>query len=131
VSAETALAPSHPHPTAEALTGPATDGPDWDHAWAQALTDLEVAADEAERLLSMAHLPSTAQVAQVSAWRPPHGLGPLPYSLKERAEALVARQRDLALRTAEAARMSRRQARVADQLSTRPPAVPVYLDAEG
>jgi hypothetical protein len=129
VSAETALAPSHPAPAPVGAVP--QDAPDWDRAWAQALTDLEVAADEAERLLSMAHLPSTAQVAQVAAWRPPHGLGPLPYSLKERAEALVSRQRDLARRTAEAARMSRRQARVADQLSTRPPAVPVYLDAEG
>ncbi len=119
---------------AAGVAHPATDAaglPDWDQAWSAALSDLELAADEAERLLSLAHLPSTTEVAQVSTWRPPHGLGPMPLSLRERAQALVDRQIDLARRTAEAARMSRRQARVADVLATRPPARPVYLDAEG
>ncbi|HEY0237775.1 MAG TPA: hypothetical protein VGC37_03945 [Friedmanniella sp.] len=120
-----------PAPVVTRPAAEAADLPGWDHAWSAALSELELAADEAERLLSLAHLPSTTEVAKVAAWRPPHGLGPLPLSLRERAQALVDRQLDLARRTAEAARMSRRQARVADVLATRPPARPVYLDAEG
>ncbi|MEV7972382.1 hypothetical protein [Cellulomonas sp. NPDC089187] len=100
---------------------------DWDLAWLTALDELELAADEAERLLAAAHLP----MVEVPRWTPPAGLGALPLALKDRAEALLARQLDLARRTAAAAAMSRREAAVVQQITARAPAVPVYLDAEG
>lgn len=123
--------------SADLAAGPAADSaapeavPGWDAAWSAALADLELAADDAERLLASAHLPPTAEVARVAAWQPPVGLGPLPLGLRARAQALLERQIDLARRTADAARVSRRQARATDALSSRGPALPVYLDAEG
>lgn len=104
---------------------------DWDAAWLTALDELELAADEAERLLASTHLPPTAEVAAATRWTPPTGLGLLPLALKTRAEALLARHLDLARRTAAAAAMSRREASVVQQITARAPALPVYLDAEG
>jgi len=100
---------------------------DWEVAWLSALDELELAADDAERLLAAAHLP----LVEVPRWTPPHGLGPLPLELKDRAEALLARHLDLAHRTAAAAAMSRREAAVVQQITAKAPALPVYLDAEG
>jgi hypothetical protein len=111
------------------LPAPADAG--WETAWAAALTELELAADEAERLLASAHLPGTGEVARTAVWRPPQGLGPLPASLHVRAQALIGRQLDVAQRTAEAMRLSRRHLRAVATMRARPAAVPVYLDAEG
>lgn len=102
----------------------------WETAWSAALADLELAADEAERVLTAAHLPDAAGVA-LAAWAPPVGLPPLPASLRERAAALLDRQLDLARRTAEAARMNRRHQRAVEAMRARPAAVPVYVDAQG
>lgn len=104
---------------------------DWDLAWLSALDELELAADEAERLLASTHLPPTAEVAQMARWTPPRGIGALPLALKDRAEALLARQVDLARRTAAAAAMSRREAAVVQRITAKAPALPVYLDTEG
>lgn len=100
---------------------------DWDLAWLTALDELELAADEAERLLASAHLPTV----EVARWTPPAGLGTLPLALRDRAQALLTRQLDLARRTAAAAAMSRREAAVVQQITAKAPALPVYLDAEG
>ncbi len=117
--------------SAETIAPAAPEAAGWDTAWAAALTDMEVAADDAERLLASAHLPGTDEVARAAAWRPPQGLGPLPASLRVRAEALLGRQLDVAQRTAEAMRLSRRHLRAVDTMRARTAAVPVYLDAEG
>ncbi len=100
---------------------------DWDVAWLTALDELELAADEAERLLASTHPPA----AEVPRWTPPTGLGPLPLALRTRAETLLARHIDVARRTAAAAAMSRREAAVVQQITAKAPALPVYLDAEG
>lgn len=101
----------------------------WDGRWEQALHELELDVAAAERLLAAAHLPDVEEVT-ARRWRPPAGLGPLPAPLRERAQALLDHQLDLARRTAEAMTLARRQLAAADALRTRPSAVPVFVDTQ-
>lgn len=103
--------------------------PAWEAAWSHALTELELDVAQAEALLRADH-EATAAV-RTHPWAPPTGLGPLPASLAQRAQALLDRQLDVARRTAEAALLSRRHLVAVDAMRERPPAVPVYLDTEG
>lgn len=121
VSAE----PSAAHPAdLHAVVAPA-----WEAAWSHALTELELDVAQAEALLRADHEEAVRLHAQ--PWVPPHGLGPLPVSLAERAQALLDRQLDVARRTAQAALLSRRHLVAVDAMRERPPALPVYLDTEG
>lgn len=99
---------------------------DWEARWAQALGDLELEVDQAEALLAVDHLPEGQR-----GWVPPRGLGPLPASLRTRAEALVQRQTEVAQRLAEAACHARRHATAAQALRAQGPARPVYVDTAG
>ncbi len=100
----------------------------WDEAWVEALAAMELAAEDAERLLALDHLPDPAEVALVAHWEPTSELGPLPASLRVRAQALFDRQRDLAQRTARAIVSTQRHLRAIDAMQPRSAAVPVYLD---
>ncbi|QGQ20310.1 hypothetical protein GC089_15340 [Cellulomonas sp. JZ18] len=101
----------------------------WDGRWEHALHELELDVADAERLLAAAHLPDVEEVT-ARRWRPPVGLGPLPAPLRERAQALLEHQLDLARRTAEAMTLARRQLAAADAMRTRPSAVPVFVDTQ-
>ena len=105
--------------------------PAWDAAWSAALTELELDVAQAEALLRVDHEPATGPTGAVARWRPPVALGPMPASLVTRARAILDRQLDVARRTGEAANLSRRQAAAAEGMRSRPPAAPVYFDAEG
>ncbi|WP_136518492.1 hypothetical protein [Cellulomonas telluris] len=109
--------------------GGADEAGAWDGRWEQALRELELDVAAAERLLAAAHLPDVDEVT-ARRWRPPAGLGPLPAPLRERAQALLDHQLDLARRAAEAMTLARRQLAAADALRTRPAAVPVFVDTQ-
>jgi len=101
-----------------------TSDPFYDR-WAAALTELELDVADTEAMLLGDHLPPA------EPWEPPQDLGPLPIPLRDRAQRLVERQREVAQRLAEALVLSRRQARLNESLKTAGPANPVYLDASG
>lgn len=101
-------------------------------AWNDALDLLERDVASTTALLD-AH-PGDDVVAdaleRANAWRVPQGLGPLPPELAERARQVLADQKEAAARLARAMSASRRHTRALDAADQRPPAVPVYLDAE-
>ena len=97
----------------------------WDAAWEAALTALELDVASAEGMLALDHI---ADAPPRDPWAPPVGLGPLPASLADRAQALLDRQIETGRRLAEAAELSRRHSRAAQALRSGPPSVPVYLD---
>lgn len=94
--------------------------------WEAALTALELDVAEIEAMLADDPLPIAA-----SRWVPPAGLGPLPEPLRERAQQLLDRQGEVALRLSEALVLSRRQARLTEVLKAGGPRRPLYLDAAG
>jgi hypothetical protein len=99
--------------------------PGWTAAWTAALTELELGVEEAEAVLRAGHSPAP------STWRPPLNLGQLPAPLRERAQALLDRQLNVARSLAEAAERSRRHIQMINQVRATPEAVPVYLDIAG
>lgn len=111
-------------------TGVGRAGVGWQRAWSEALDELELHADLAERLLAHHHLPRPER-DRLAAWHPPAGLGPLPAPLLERARALLARQSELARRAADAALLSRRHLAAVDGMIARPEADPVFVDVAG
>lgn len=102
------------------LSGPRT----WDAAWEAALAALELDVASAEGMLALDHIAD----APPDPWAPPTGLGPLPASLGDRAQALLDRQIEVGRRVAEAADLSRRHSRAAQALRSVGPSVPVYVD---
>ncbi len=100
---------------------------DWRGAWVEALDELELTLDAAERLLAAGH-----EEAKVPAWTPPTIPGPLPTELVDRAGALLERQRTVIAATAAALTGTRRQLELHDKLSglsgARQAARPVYVD---
>ncbi|WP_449386356.1 hypothetical protein [Cellulomonas soli] len=109
-----------------------TSRPDeaWDTAWSRALDALELDVEQVERDLVHAHLVEADAVVAAPPWQPPAGLGPLPAALRDRAQAVLDRQLDLARRTAEALVASRRHAQASQALRPRQVEVPVYLDTD-
>ena len=120
-----------------ALTGAGAAPPAWSAAWADALAELELRDDEAEKLLAAAHRTDGAHADAVSAvglraaWTPPSNLGLLPATLAERATALLQRQLRVAQQLAEAAAHSRRQLRAVESMRAGAESRPVYLDTAG
>lgn len=96
----------------------------WDAAWDAALAALELDVAEIERTLSMRDI----ALDPPKPWTPPTGLGPLPASLVDRAQALLDRQIEASRRVAEAASLARRHARAAQGMRSAPEASPVYVD---
>lgn len=109
------------------LTRAGSAAPGWTTAWSNALAELELGVDEAEALLRAGD-PSPITTYP---WQPPTHLGQLPAPLRERAQALLARQLHVARGLAEAAEHSRRQLRLLDKVRVSPEATPVYLDTAG
>ncbi|WP_448070885.1 hypothetical protein [Georgenia yuyongxinii] len=91
-----------------------------------ALAELEIGVEEAKRSLTGDHLPERRD-----PWTPPHDLGPMPASLRTRAQTLLDRQTEVARQIAEAAAMSRKQARAVQAMRANGPARPVYVDMAG
>jgi hypothetical protein len=117
VSADTPAAPDG---------GNTGDAAEWHGRWVAALAALELDVAEAEANLAHDHLPPAKD-----PWTPPAGLGPLPAALRTRAQVLLERQTEVARQLAEAASMSRRQARAVQAMRAGGPARPVYIDAAG
>lgn len=109
------------------LTRPAGPAPGWTQAWSDALAEIELGVDEAEELIRAGR--ATGPVGP--AWVPPTELGLLPVSLRNRAEALVARQLRVARSLTEAAEQSQHQLRLLARLRATPETTPVYLDTAG
>lgn len=99
--------------------------PGWSDAWSAALAELELGVDEAEGVLRAGH------VLAPTTWLPPTNLGQLPAPLRDRAQALLGRQLEVARGLAEAAEHGRRHLQVIDQVRAAPEAPPVYLDTAG
>jgi hypothetical protein len=97
----------------------------WQDAWVDALTSLEIDVAEAESMLALDRVFDT--VAR-DPWTPPVNLGPLPAHLVERARTLLGRQLSVSKDLASAARNSRKHDRALSQLQVTTPAPPVYLD---
>jgi hypothetical protein len=98
---------------------------EWDAAWENALTSLELEVELVERMLTLDHL---ADLPSRARWTPPTGLGPMPAALADRARALLARQIEAGRQVAEAASLNRRHQAAAQALRAAPPSAPVYLD---
>jgi hypothetical protein len=98
----------------------------WEAAWSAALDELELAVDDAERMLTDAHT-----VPGDTRWRPPVGLGPLPASLEARARSVLARQLAAAEMLSSAAVRTRRQLRIQEAVRPHLPHPPVYVDQDG
>lgn len=119
------MSPHRPHPAAP-TSGPAaaSSSADWDAAWGDALSALELDLDLAERMLALGHLAQDPP----DPWAPPVGLGPMPLALVDRARTLLDRQIAVARQVAEAADLSRRHSRAVQAMRTQPPSSPVYVD---
>ena len=118
------MTPSPP-PAAPRETAPAApSSADWDAAWGDALSALELDVDLAEQMLALGHLAQDPP----DPWAPPAGLGPMPLTLVDRARTLLDRQIAVARQVAEAADLSRRHSRAVEAMRTQPPSSPVYVD---
>lgn len=103
----------------------------WQDAWAAALGEVELQADEIEHVLAAVHrggeLPDALAVLQ-RRWEPPAGLGPIPPAFVARAQALLLRHSQLADDIGRTAAAVRRHEHVVDSLSAQPPTVPAFVD---
>jgi hypothetical protein len=113
-------------------TADLTSEQDWTRAWSDALTVLELDVAACERLLHAVHIGAELPAADgtLGSWVPPTNIGPLPETLRERAQTVLARQLDLAEALAAATTQSRQQLAFADKVETgRSPARPLFVDA--
>lgn len=109
------------------MTAPGPEGA-WDVAWSAALDDLELDVAHVEHLLL--RLPARTEALPSQAWAPPAGLGPLPGSLRARAEALLERQTAAAEALVRAVLGNRRHAALLERIETgeRADVSPAYVD---
>lgn len=100
------------------------------HPWDAELARLESEVEAAEALLASLTTDGGSTEVDTSSWTATPGLGPLPQHLVPRAEALLARQRQVQVSLSLALQATTRQrdftARVNDATSARP--APTYLD---
>jgi hypothetical protein len=103
--------------------------PGWEQAWADALDALELDVARAEGLLA-SYRTSPGLPAPVSVpWAPPNLPGPLPASLRARAQAVLDRQTRVAAELARGIGAARRDLLLAQRLDTRAHApAPAFLD---
>ncbi|HET7388212.1 MAG TPA: hypothetical protein VFJ19_16280 [Nocardioidaceae bacterium] len=102
----------------------------WAVRWREALDELELTVETAERLLT-GEADAVDTLAQMPTWTPPDIPAPLPVELAGRARELFARQQDVIGRTAAAAVGVRRNLQLLDRLSeigTRRTDRPLYVD---
>ncbi|GAB3596315.1 hypothetical protein GCM10027446_22970 [Angustibacter peucedani] len=108
---------------------PASDEAAWRVAWEDALTALELDVDSVERMLASLHDGRGELVEPTGSWTPPV-VGPLPESLRERAQLVLARQLRVMEDVAHAAVRSRQHLEV--QRRMRPDDAtsrPLFVDA--
>lgn len=95
----------------------------WRARWEEALSELELTLDEAERLLAGDHL------ATLPAWTPPAVSAPPPPDLHARARALLERQQRVIASTTAALTATRRQHQLTQRMASHGRnQTPVYLD---
>lgn len=102
---------------------------DWETAWADALTTLELDVTRAEALLAD---PTPAAVLHVRPdWVAPSLSGPLPERLRTRAEAIAARQLRVAEDLSRAIAAARQELRLAERIQAHAldRSTPAFLDA--
>ena len=102
---------------------------DWEKAWADALTALELDVTRAEALLAD---PTPAAVLNTRPdWVAPSLSGPLPERLRARAEAIAARQLRVAEDLSRAIAAARQELRLADRIQAHAldRSTPAFLDA--
>ena len=98
----------------------------WRDAWVSALDELELTLEQTERLLAG---DESAEVA--ARWTPPLIEAPLPADILERAQTLLARQRQMIERTAVRMTGQRKTMDLVGRMAQaggRAPARPVYVD---
>ncbi|WP_056671633.1 hypothetical protein [Angustibacter sp. Root456] len=102
----------------------------WRAEWEAALTLLDLDLDAAEALLAASRGgPTAGAVEALGSWTPPAGLGRLPESLQERAEAVLARQLRVIEDVAQAAVRSRQQLELSRRMAPSQPTPPLFVDA--
>jgi hypothetical protein len=112
------------------MSAPAIPRPDWEQAWVNALMTLELEVDRAEALLVAGALP-VAATEPATTWVAPVLQGPLPESLRARAEAIAVRQQQVAAELSRAITVARRDLAVAERMDWRPDrSTPAFLDAD-
>jgi hypothetical protein len=106
--------------------------PEWEAAWSAALAELEVDVDRAEQLLAAAR---TGMVAELNfpgrVWVAPVLEGPVPESLRARAQAVLERQLRAAEELSRSIATARRDLAVARRMSDAAVdrSAPAFLDA--
>jgi hypothetical protein len=104
-------------------------GGGWDSAWSAALDEMELAADEVERLLRHRDADELPRMTGLE-FQPPTHLGPLPVDLSQRARQLLQRQLDLSTQLGLAIAGNRAQAKLVTRLNhERTTTVPLFLDS--
>lgn len=102
----------------------------WRTEWEAALAQLDLDLDAAEALLAATTSASSAvAVEALGSWTPPAGIGRLPESLHERAEAVLARQLRVIEDVARAAVRSRQQLELSRRMAPSQPTPPLFVDA--
>ena len=103
----------------------------WEHAWADALSALELDVTRAESLLA-AHRYGDLEAGEAApagaAWTAPALPGPLPECLRERAQAILQRQLRVSADLARGIATARRDLLLAQRLDTSADPAPVFLD---
>jgi stage V sporulation protein SpoVS len=120
---------------AERTLRPALDdlAAEWDRAWSDALSALELDVAHAEALLTSAPSDGTPLVRAASRpdWVAPALTGPLPERLRARAEAIAARQARVAADLSRAIAAARQELRLAERIQAHAldRSTPAFLDA--
>jgi hypothetical protein len=120
---------------AERTLRPALDDlrAEWDAAWSDALTALELDVARAEALLATGLAPEAPLVPQPYRpdWVAPQLDGPLPERLRSRAEAIAARQLRIAEDLSRAIAAARQELRLAERIQAHAldRSTPAFLDA--
>jgi hypothetical protein len=106
------------------MTGPGRGGPDAHRDWSSALDRLEADVERIAEALAAGREP------RCDGWEAPRLGTPLPVPLRERASAILGRQRALLAAVTAAADRSARHHRLAARLDSgsRDASAPVYLD---
>ncbi|MDT4994173.1 MAG: hypothetical protein QOH97_4065 [Actinoplanes sp.] len=101
---------------------------DWRKTWVDALDALEADVDAVEQMIKDEH--GRRDLPAGTPWHPPAGLATLPLDLRRRADAILARQVDVARKLSAAITTNRRQTAFAARVEVGTPgkAVASYVD---
>ncbi|MDT5030650.1 MAG: hypothetical protein QOC94_821 [Actinoplanes sp.] len=101
---------------------------DWRKIWVDALDELEADVDAVEQMIKDEH--GRRDLPAAMPWHPPAGLATLPLDLRPRADAILARQVEVARTLSAAITENRRQTAFAARVEVGTPgkAIPSYVD---